>query len=274
MNRKFGFVLLTHKNPAQIFRLVDTLSRLYGDPLIAIHHDQSKSSLQFNTPLSNSITLVEDYITTSWGQFSVIDGAMKAMKLLQESQGLPEWIFLLSESCYPIKPYSEFIEHLNSTRHDACMYYEMIDGKESSSGWNKLCWNRYCNHEGNPFTALHPCYAGEHWFHINRRSAEYLINHYERNFLLRHYYSSLGTREPIIPEESYYHTILANNFAIALSKDNKRYIDWQSHASAHPKTLTMEDFSNIISSDKLIARKFDIRHDPKIMDAIDRHLGL
>ena len=268
MEKTIGFVLLTHKNPNQVKRLVNTLNKLFCNPPISIHHDQSKSDLDITNDAGERVSIVKDYVVTDWGRISVIDGAIKAFKGMRDSTGLPDWIFLLSESCYPIANSTAFYEHLEAAEHDAYIHYELTDINNIKREWNKLCWNRYCNHRDSPFNSLHPCYAGEHWFHANRKSIEYLINHYDRNPLLRQYYAKCE-----IPEESYYQTVLANNYSLSLANNHMRFIDWEGQG-AHPKTLHCGDISRIVDSGCLIARKFDTTFDQNILDLLDERIGI
>ena len=47
------------------------------------------------------------------------------------------------------------------------------------------------------------------------------------------------------------------------------YVDW-SEGKRSPKTLTIDDKENLISSDKLFARKFDIKTDRDVLEIFRR----
>jgi hypothetical protein len=36
---QIGFIIVSHKVPTQLMRLIDRLNQLYGDPPISCHHD-------------------------------------------------------------------------------------------------------------------------------------------------------------------------------------------------------------------------------------------
>lgn len=60
---------------------------------------------------------------------------------------------------------------------------------------------------------------------------------------------------PIMGEECYFATILRNAKNIAVSHNNLRYIDWQTHNGCRPKQLKQEDAGNIHASGAHFARK-------------------
>ena len=73
------------------------------------------------------------------------------------------------------------------------------------------------------------------------------------------------------PDEFLIPTIVMNSpFRDSIINDNFYYIDW-SRGGSNPKTLTAEDFDKLMSSDKLMARKFDTQTDAKILDLLDHH---
>ena len=71
------------------------------------------------------------------------------------------------------------------------------------------------------------------------------------------------------PDEFVIPTLVMNSkYSDTVINDNFYYIDW-SNGGSNPKTLTVDDFERIISSGKMLARKFDIRQDRVILDLLD-----
>lgn len=96
MNHAIVFVVLSHEQPSQIIRLLETLNQLFDEPPICVHHDQSKSSLDTQQLESRATHVVEDHAATEWGGFSLVDATISALKLMQERTGLPNWTFVIS----------------------------------------------------------------------------------------------------------------------------------------------------------------------------------
>jgi hypothetical protein len=59
-----------------------------------------------------------------------------------------------------------------------------------------------------------------------------------------------------------------SSFKDSVIPDNYRYLDW-SQGGPNPKILTVQDFEALKKTDKLLARKFDIKIDTTILDMLD-----
>jgi Core-2/I-Branching enzyme len=94
--------------------------------------------------------------------------------------------------------------------------------------------------------------------------AAYIVDFIESNKRLRWYLRfTWGADEFVIPT-----LIMNSKFRETVINDNFYYIDW-SKGGASPKTLITEDYDLLLSSDKMFARKFDIKVDSKILDLLD-----
>ena len=58
---------------------------------------------------------------------------------------------------------------------------------------------------------------------------------------------------------------------ITVGVNNLHFVDW---TTGVPKVLGVEDFSRVMESGGLFARKFDITEDAAILDMIDERLGI
>ena len=119
----------------------------------------------------------------------------------------------------------------------------------------------------SPFSKDFQCYKGSQWFTINKRCVQFILEFINKNKSYVKYY-----KHTLIPDESFFHTMLFNNKQLNIMNDNKRYISWSSPSCPHPNVLAMKDFQNIIDSKQFFARKFDITIDSRILDIIDRRL--
>jgi hypothetical protein len=118
----------------------------------------------------------------------------------------------------------------------------------------------------SPFSTEFRCYAGEHWFTVNSKAAEVLLDDAEQTQrLLAH----LRGRES--PEECFYHSMLGNA-PLHLCWDNLRYIHWPAGDAWHPSTLSLEHLPKIRTSGAHFARK--IEYGSPLVTELDRLLGV
>ena len=66
-----------------------------------------------------------------------------------------------------------------------------------------------------------------------------------------------------------FQTLVMNSPYADKRMDYLHYIDW-SEGRSNPKILSMTDYENLMASDKLMARKFDITVDRDVLEKI-RH---
>jgi hypothetical protein len=290
MTISIGFILLTHRQPKQIYRLIDKLNRMFNYPPIVCHHDFYKCDLSVDT-LPKNVSFVRPHIETAWGKFSIVEATVEAIKLMYESANSPDWFVLLSGSDYPIKTAEQILDDLSTSKYDAHINHEEVIYKVYKENvkmglvWQILAHQRYCSYElvsipwlnNFQFRLEHPlltkpflpfsdqlrCFGGGQWFSANKRAAEYIIEfHSQKNALTSHY------RQRMFADESYFQTILANTPHLHLKNDDYRYVDWSTKA-AHPKTMVIEDLPNLLASSCHFARKFDIDIDSNILDQLD-----
>lgn len=295
MSRPIGFVLMVHDRLDQAARLIRRLNLMFGDPPIVCHCDLSKTK-NFLADWPRNVALVRPHVVTGWGQFSIVEAALRAIGQLYAGPDPPDWFVLLSGADYPIKPASYILNELRGSPFDAYIKHQLIAYGSLEGPWQKHCHERYCRlfdvvlpvigrgKDGElrpkwkryyfvehprftrrflPFSETLRCYAGEAWFTANRKTAGYLLEFHERNpSLARHY------RKVQVADESYINTILANAPGLRLKDDCLRYTDW-SLGENHPKVLKLEDLPRLRASAAHFARKFNSAYDEAILDALD-----
>lgn len=285
-----GFVILVNpRSPLeQSEGLIRTLNRMFDYPPIACHHDFSQNPRVIED-LPANVRVVRDYVDTKWADFSCIEAAIRALRLLYSGDNSPDWFVYLSGADYPIKPAARILNDLQSSRFDAHLEHILVDRMapphsppehrlkgHKGSAWPRLCHGRYCSipitvpwitrrlqfetrilHLEHPlftsgkipFSPTFRCFGGEAWFCANRRAADVIFDSYTHNTkLVTHY------RNVVCPEESYFHTVLANAPDLHLCQDPLRYMDWTSGGN-HPKVLTVEDLPRLAESNAHFARK-------------------
>ena len=288
-----GFIIISHNNSQQSLRLLNTLNKMFNFPPIAWHHDFSKSPFP-TSKLSSNVQLVQNYVQTSWGSYSLVEAKLRALALLYRDEG-PYYYVTLSGADYPVMNAKSIISDLEASKYDALIRNTLIDYYHLNKEWHKQFYKRYCsikllfrrkNKTGlnivsqvtlfkhpiitsffTPFSKTVKCWGGEFWYTGTRKSAETIIKHVQEDplGLVAHY------KRVKIPDESIFQTILKNDKTIACSSDNKRYIDW-SEQMPHPKTLDITDFNKIKESGAHFARKFDSKKSKQLLDAIDDKL--
>ncbi|HUX43837.1 MAG TPA: beta-1,6-N-acetylglucosaminyltransferase [Terracidiphilus sp.] len=300
MSNVIGFVILTHSIPDQTLLLCERLATQFENPPIVIHHDFGQCPLDERRFPSN-VTFVQDWIRTKWGGTGVVDGLLKALRLLFANEG-PDWFVVLSGADYPIKPAQSILADLTQGGFDAYIDHRKIlrcsltlpangwgNHNYTHPAWVRLAFERYMAlgfgffklatalgwrrkafylrsdffiQRFTPFNGSLNCYAGDFWFTANRRAARTLLDDSEANRkIIAHF-----RRRPN-PDEGMFQTLLCNAENLKISLDNKRFTDWHGCVN-HPRMLGEKDLPTLVASTDHFARKFAF--DPDLLNRLDQ----
>jgi hypothetical protein len=310
MTTPIGFVLLV--NPfnklEQTARLVRKLNAMFASPPIAVHHDFGKNP-NFISNCPENVRLVHPHVNTKWADFSCIEAAIKALRLLYSGPNKPDWFVYLSGSDYPIKPADKILTDLQSSPFDAHIQHLPLQYNHYPTWWQESAFKRSCSVRitipwitrrlsltTRNYWLYHPLFtrgrlpysdrlkpfAGEAWFCANHRAAKAILDFYDTDRVLAEH-----CRQILVPEETYFHTVLANAPGLKVNQNFFRYIDWSAghghskpmflnevpnvcaSSGSNPRVLTCADLPNIMNSSAHFARKFDDRVDAAILDELD-----
>ena len=251
---RLGFALLTHDRPDQVIGLARLLRQLFPDAAIACHHDMGQSPL--DPAALPDVAVVPRPHATVWGHSSVIDGALDAFALLRDMRPTPEWYYLLSAADLPIKSARRIRRDLEAAQCDVFIDHMPIPPGPPANRYFELRQFRYFADTQPPFPEGYICHAGEHWFTVNRRAIDWLLDHARNAPGLYAHYKALEATRHIVPEESFYQTLFCNAPQLVIRNENLRHIDW-SRGAAHPRTLSLRDLPRILRSRAHFARKID-----------------
>ncbi len=301
-----GFVIVSHREPGQLLRLVTVLNRLYRDPPIACHHDFSQSPLDI-ARIPDNVLFVQPSVRTGWAKWSVVEATLQALALLYRTSD-PDWFVLLSAADYPVMPAQQVLDELRSTSADAFLDYREV-GETTESAQRHGPGNPELGHfeaAGNRALNFRRYTRAQLWLPILRRTDKgirigrhtfqlpfaapggmftpdfrcyhgdhwFTGNRRVAQLLLQRIPRYLKLQRHLwgraSPDETYYQTVIANVPDLTINRNNKRYAKWNG-GGAHPQDLTVAELDLILASGAHFARKF--RPDDPVLDRLDAILG-
>jgi hypothetical protein len=119
---RIAFLVLNHREPLQLLRLLTTLREQLPDAPLVVHHDRFRTDL-------DTLTLdhVRDtHLLTSekpirWGDFSLVEAYWNSVAWMIEHVEF-DWLIQLSAQDYPIKPLATLGDYITATGADALFY--------------------------------------------------------------------------------------------------------------------------------------------------------
>jgi Core-2/I-Branching enzyme len=294
------YFIASHTNPEQVARLARRLRRDSAGALIVIHHDESQSHLGADRFADDpNIIVVRRSVAVEWGQFSQVELVLRGLDALLASGRDFDWVVLLSGQDYPIRPLAEFEADLARLGDGAIAYDERTAHLDRYTlSWHRVP-RRFENRIANalfsrlsrlnarqpyvqfvsgrvgcqigvrswrsPFRGTMRPYKGTTWWTLSRRSIDYVRAYVRDNPAFVDWYR----RRTLMPDESFFQTILFNAGTFRLQNDDGRFVRWDPPEAPSPVTLRGADLDAVLRSQKYFGRKFDDRIDATVLDRLD-----
>jgi Core-2/I-Branching enzyme len=127
---KLAFVILAHENAEQVGDLAGLLASWSDDAHVVIHYDLNASKAEFVKLSSRfagneQIHILKDRVKCGWGDFSLVEAPMRALRYIQSAKIDCDRVMLISGACMPIRPLAELSEFLD--RHPNMEFIESRD---------------------------------------------------------------------------------------------------------------------------------------------------
>ncbi len=277
---RIACILMAHKDPQQIERLIKKFEHFPFD--FHIHIDK-KTNLKPFLYLAEipHVQFVHHRIKVRWASYSFLHAVLESIKEVLDNDRHYDFISVMSGQDYPIKPVSAIYASLEKSRGKNFICYEERDEwwSHAITRINKYHFTNF-GFRGRyrlqfflnsllpqrKFPLPYILYGGPRamCMTLGADCAKYVVDFVDSNKRLRRFIKfTWGPDEFLIPT-----LIMNSRFRSSVVNNNFYYIDW-SRGGPNPKTLTVEDYETLRSSDKMLARKFDIVEDATILDMLD-----
>lgn len=284
INMKIAYIILAHKYPEQLIRLI---LRLNTESTHFFLHIDKKTSHEIYSQILNSLSHLPnifflDRHNIYWGEFSIVKAIIEGIKTLFNLKISVDYVILLTGQDYPLKSNIQIKTFLKEHEGKSFISYFPLPHTSGYQGWMYRIerWNfRLFNKRirlPNKYTGFIPKrkfpknfkpFAGYAYWCLSQECIEYIHNFINQNSEFVNYYKFVE-----IPDEGFFQTILLNSpLKDKIINDDLRYIKWVPEA-AHPLILGQQDFEEMMSSSKLFARKFALSQDAKVLDLIDKKI--
>ncbi|MEO0517165.1 MAG: beta-1,6-N-acetylglucosaminyltransferase [Cyanobacteria bacterium P01_A01_bin.116] len=284
---KIAILILCHRD----LSLLGIYAKYYPSVDFYIHIDLRSFSLFLNPDLlqQHNVFFIQKRWRTGWAGFNLVEATLSLISAAINSVHHYSYLFLISESCFPLRDESSFHAFCESLQ-DFCLVkiyrtitpYEQTD--RASQNTFKLHLNNFslfnsrsqfsnpltrllskaCQSSLNTFNSVFdyqsslPCqvFKGSQWMGLPRDAAELILKTPISKKIFRYSFA---------PDETYLQTILGcfypkNKLVRFLDKTQSfpsmTYMDWS--GTEKPKVLTIEDGEKILASEALFCRKLHL----------------
>jgi len=281
----FAYLILVHKNPSQLSRLINAISG--EDIFIFIHVDRKSNIKDFMEVLkpSKHIMFCTRQKQVSWGGFGMIEATLELMNSMFTSNIQPDYVHLISGQDFPLCSNTEILHFFNA--HNGKNFLEAHTIPSPSlyeQGLNRINYKWYIEDKGfhratqlvqlqkkhciiRPYFSDIQPYNGSQWWSLTGECVRWIYEICKPGYRLYDFY-----KYTFVPDEMLFQTMLKNNaWNDTIIDDNLRKIDW-AIGPEYPRIWRNEDFELLTTSGKLFARKFDERIDCKIIERLENQI--
>ena len=278
---RIACIIMAHKEPQQIERLLKKFNSLPFDFYLHVDKKTDKSPFEYLASLPH-VYFVKNRIRVRWASYSFLVAILNSLKQIFSIQITYDFISIMSGQDYPIIPVTDFYHSLEINPGKNFICFE-DDGKWWTHAITRITKYHFTNFgfRGRyriqfllnallpirKFPLPYKLYGGPRamCMTLSIDCATYVAEFIESNKKLRRFIRfTWGPDEFVVPT-----LVMNSKFKDTVVNDNFYYIDW-SKGGVNPKILRVEDYSLLLSSDKLLARKFDITEDSVILDMLDK----
>lgn len=285
-----AYIIIAHKNPDQLCRLIKTLTDGLSNFFIHIDKNVSISIFKSLEVFGNDVHFVER-VFSKWSSYGLVQGTLNAMAAIKHSKKDFDRIILLSGQDYPIKSNNYINKYLHESPHSIFFEYWPLPNynkwPKDKGGMYRInkyyfglkFYQLFFSKLANLLASFFPLirrkipvnmkpFAGSQWWIIDKYTTGYILD-----FVNKHPVYTAFHKHTFASDELFFQMILLNSqdekILNNIKNESNRFIKWKASSVAHPELLTEIDFDDISNSDKLFARKFDQSVDSKILDLID-----
>lgn len=298
---KIAYIVLAHKLPGQLIRLIRTLDSSSATFLIHIDKKAEGSSYK---KVSDTFADAENVYFLErrpiyYGDFNHVQSTLDGIHMLLELDISFDYVILLTGQDYPVKSQNDIQIFLDKNRGKSFMEYFLLPDErwgDEDGGLDRInYW--HLNFRGNEFAYLKKkrilklvpdklwngfsrvfhfqrklpqnikWYGGSAYWNLSRECIEYIAAFVKENEDTVNFF-----KHAKISGEMFFQTVLLNShLKESIVDDSLRYIEWSD--SRHPAVFGKKDFGRLMESGNLFARKFDSAEDAEILKMIDQEIS-
>ena len=222
---KITFIILAHENADHVADLAGLLTRWNPHAHAVIHYDLNSPPKQFERLKSrvaeaDRVFLVKDRVKCGWGNFSLVDAVVRALRVIRREKIDCERVMLVSGACMPIRPLAELSQFLDA--HPKTEFIEAYDSNWMVGGLRKERYQywHFFNHQTHQKyfnahfqiqrmfwpkrrfpRALEPRF-GSQWWCLSWKLCEKILDYIQKHPLIYFFFSTTW-----IPDELFFQTM-------------------------------------------------------------------
>ena len=278
---RIAHLVITYSDPALTERMIKAMTHPQFDFFIHVDTNIDIDKYRFLEKYQG-VKLIKNRVKVRWAGYSTVSAIFSCISEILDTGISYDYINLMSGQDYPIKTAQYIYQFLAKNKgRDFLEYYDFDfwtpDPYPRVRRYNMTNYDfkgryvvqkmlNFALPERKPPVPL-KFYGSSMWWTIAPESAKYVMDVMKNNPTLERYFKHTWG-----PDEFVFQTILLNSpLKTRVVNKNMMFLK-REHGAAHPEILQKKDITDMIQSEKLFARKFDLAIDKDVLDMIDLRL--
>ncbi len=278
---KIAVLIITYTSARQTERMIRCLNN--GNFDFYIHLDKKVDMKTHESLLKTpNVYFVKHRVDVKWAGYSTLEAILSGMREIIASGIKYDFVNLVSGQDYPLKSAEKITTFLaQNVGKEFIVYSSFEDWTEAHARVDRYHFTDYrfrgTHALANVVNSVTPrrkfplkmkLYGKEMFWTLSLECAAYVTNFIDDHPQLKRFLKFTWAAEEFI-----FQTVIMNSpYRDRVVNDHYRYIVWPPRA-ASPRLLVTGDFDDMMASDALFGRKFDINKDENILNLLDKANG-
>lgn len=281
---RIAHLILTHKNPRQLERLIRVLDHPAFDFYIHVDKKVDQAPFAFLAQKKN-VFFINDRVRIYWAGYGTIQATLNGFE--QILPGKYDYINVTSGQDFPLRSADhiyqyivqrqglEFItcQSIEDEWQDAAprvRQYHLINWRIPGKHRLEILTNKMLEKKLFParkFPLDYTIVGRSNWFTLTSGAVRYILDFLDRHPKVVRYFKLCWGADEFI-----FASVLYNSYFKDRIRDSLVYVDWTGKKDGHPRILEVGDFEKMKASGKLFGRKFDADTDSRIIDMLEESI--
>lgn len=276
---KIAHLILAHKNPSQIERLLEALAHPNFHFYLHIDQKTDIAPFLFLTKRKDT-TFIKNRTKVYWAGFGTIQATLNGFEEIAKTDY--DYVNVISGQDFPIKSAQYIYDYIDSRKGVEFMTCESIDDTWKDAAhrvkkYHLINWripgkfklqfliNKLLPERKYPLN--HKIVGKANWFTISKNAVFYLLDFFKKHPEIIRFYKYCWGADEFIFATTLYNSHFKNHL-----QDNLVYVDWRGQTNGHPRILRETDYDKLIQSEKLFARKLDSPDSEKLIELLEKSI--
>ncbi|GGB16538.1 beta-1,6-N-acetylglucosaminyltransferase [Puia dinghuensis] len=281
---RIAHLILTHKNPQQLARLISVLDHPAFDFYIHVDKKVDQAPFDFLAQKKN-VFFINNRVRIYWAGYGTIQATLNGFEEILPKKY--DYINVTSGQDFPLQSPDhiyryiadrkglEFItcESIEDEWKDAAprVYkYHLINWRIPGKHRLEILTNKMLAKKLLPsrkFPLDYKIVGRSNWFTLTSPAVQYVFDFLKQHPKVVRYFKFCWGADEFI-----FASVLYNSPFKDCIRDSLVYVDWTGKSDGHPRILEVRDFEKMKASGKLFGRKFDADTDPRILDMLEESI--